>query len=75
LTLTENDGTGSAFEALRKRATPKTDLYQEMQETSEDTARSEQELEDEVRQEMIERAEETEAVEHKDTKLTGYISN
>lgn len=74
LSTTENDELGSAFQSLRDKATPKTELYQQMQETS-DGARSEEELEDEVRQEMIERAEEAEAPEHKDTKITGYISS
>ena len=73
LTTTE-DELGSAFDALRERATPKTELYDQMQETNEQ-ARSEEELEDEVRQEMIERAEQTESPEHKDTKITGYLSN
>jgi hypothetical protein len=68
------DEIGSSYEALRERATPKTELYDQMQE-DQGTQRSDEELEDEVRQEMIERAEQTESSERKDAKLTGYISN
>lgn len=69
--MTTENTTGSAFEALRKRATPKTELYKQMQQNQ---GRSEEELEEEVTREMIERAEEAESPEHKDTKLTGYLS-
>jgi len=57
-----------------ERATPKTEFYEQMQQTS-DKGRSEEELEQEQLEEMVERAENTESPEHKDTKLTGYISN
>ncbi|WP_156105638.1 hypothetical protein [Halobellus rufus] len=72
ITTDENEGLGSGFKSLMEKATPKTELYEQMQQ---DQGRSEEELEDEVTREMIERAEETENPEHKDTKLTGYISN
>ena len=71
---TENEGLGSAFEALRERATPKTELYKQMQETS-DEGRSEEELEQEQLDEMVERAEETETSKQKNTKLGNYLSN
>lgn len=45
-----------------------------MQQDQEDQGRSEEELEDEVTREMIERAENTDSPEHKDTKITGYLS-
>lgn len=71
---TENAELGSAFEALRERATPKTELYDQMQEPS-DQGRSEEELEQEQLEEMVERAEQTESPEYKDAKITGYISS
>lgn len=71
---TENNELGSGFKSLMEKATPKTELYEQMQQTS-DTGRSEEELEEEVRQEMLERAEETETSKQKDAKLSGYMSN
>lgn len=71
---TEDNELGSGFKSLIEKATPKTELQRQMQQTNEQ-GRSEEELEDEVRQEMIERAEQTGEPEHKDTKLTGYISS
>jgi hypothetical protein len=74
-TLTTEDRPGSAFQSLREKAVPKTELQRQMQQTSDEDRRSEEELEEEVRQEMIERAKQTGEPEHKDTKLTGYISS
>lgn len=71
ITTDENEGLGSGFKSLIEKATPKTELYDQMQQ---DQGRSEEELEDEVTREMIERAENTDSPEHKDTKLSGYLS-